>query len=220
MRTLIYILGILFPIASSGQITIAVSEESEPLLFGIQRIRHALHEVPVSRQISRSSDDADIRFLLDAVHPGLKAEGYEISQGQDGIVVRARDAAGAMYGALDIAEQIENGATLRTVAEKKINPHFSVRALKFNLPWSSYRTGPAMEQHMEICRDLKFWESFLDQMAENRFNLLSLWNVHPFSYMVKPRNFPHANDFSPDEMAAWKEFWTSLFRMCRARAIE
>ena len=26
----------------------------------------------------------------------------------------------------------------------------------------------------------------LDQMAENRFNTLSLWNVHPFSFMVKP----------------------------------
>ena len=77
-----------------------------------------------------------------------------------------------------------------------------------------------MEQHTEICRDLKFWESFLDQMAENRFNLLSLWNVHPFSYMVKPANFPHANDFSPEEMAEWKEFWTALFRICRARAIE
>ena len=222
MRTLIYIFIFLVPIASSGQIAIAITEKSEPLLFGIQRIGHALNDAPVSLQIitPKSTVDSDIRFLVDKSHPGLKAEGYQISRGQGAIVVRTHDAAGAMYAALDIAEQLQNGATLRTVAEKKINPHFSVRAVKFNLPWSSYRTGPAMEQHTEICRDLKFWESFLDQMAENRFNLLSLWNVHPFSYMVKPANFPHANDFSPEEMAEWKEFWTALFRMCRARAIE
>jgi hypothetical protein len=222
MRTIIYILICLFPAASSGQITIAISDESQPLLFGIQRIGHALSERGASSQIitTKSNDIADIRFVVDAAHPGLKAEGYRISRSRGGIVVKARDAAGAMYGALDIAEQLKNGTTLRDVVEKEINPHFSVRALKFNLPWSSYRTGEAMEQHTEICRDLKFWQSFLDQMAENRFNLLSLWNVHPFSYMVKPTNFPHANDFTPDEMVKWKHFWTSLFRMCRARGIE
>ena len=139
MRTIIYILICLFPAPSSGQITIAISDESQPLLFGIQRIGHALSERGASSQIitTKSNDMVDIRFVVDAAHPGLKAEGYRISRSRGGIVVKARDAAGAMYGALDIAEQLTNGTTLRDVVEKEINPHFSVRALKFNLPWSS-----------------------------------------------------------------------------------
>lgn len=77
-----------------------------------------------------------------------------------------------------------------------------------------------MDQHLQVCRDLKFWQRFLDQMAENRFNILSLWNVHPFSYMVKPVNFPRANNYSEKEMGEWKSFWTSLFRMAKDRGIQ
>jgi hypothetical protein len=57
-------------------------------------------------------------------------------------------------------------------------------------------------------------------MAENRFNILSLWNVHPFSYMVKPVNFPGANNYSDKEMSEWKSFWTSLFRMAKDRGVQ
>lgn len=49
--------------------------------------------------------------------------------------------------------------------------------------------------------------------------MLSLWNVHPFSFLVKPTNFPQANSFSEQEMAGWKQFWTSLFRMAKERGI-
>jgi hypothetical protein len=59
-----------------------------------------------------------------------------------------------------------------------------------------YRVGPRMDEHLEVCRDLNFWQKYIDQMAENRFNILSLWNVHPFSFMVKPVNFPLANNYS------------------------
>jgi hypothetical protein len=112
------------------------------------------------------------------------------------------------------------GKTLQTIADKNVRPYLSVRAIKFNLPWSSYRSGPAMDLHNEVCRDLSFWQKFLDQMAENRFNLLSLWNVHPFSFMVKPVNFPRANNFSDKEMSEWKQFWTALFKMAKERGIE
>jgi len=125
-----------------------------------------------------------------------------------------------MYGALDVAEQISMGKTWQTINKKKQNPNFSVRALKFNLPWSSYRVGPSMDQHLQVCRDLKFWQKYLDQMAKNRFNVLSLWNVHPFSFMVKPINFPGANNFSEEEMSEWKTFWTTLFRMAKERGIQ
>ena len=67
------------------------------------------------------------------------------------------------------------------------------RAIKFNLPWSAYRTSPALEQHQETCKDLRYWEAFLDMMAENRFNVLTLWSLHPYTYMIRPKNFPEAS---------------------------
>ena len=77
-----------------------------------------------------------------------------------------------------------------------------------------------MDVQVSTCRDLRFWERFLDMMAENRFNVLSLWNRHPFPYMVRAPSFPEATPFSDPELDEWRRFWTALFRMARDRAIE
>jgi len=57
-------------------------------------------------------------------------------------------------------------------------------------------------------------------MAENRFNKLTLWNLHPFNYLVKTEKYPEACGFSDVEMAEWKKFRTSLFKIAKERGIE
>lgn len=111
---------------------------------------------------------------------------------------------------------------MRNVEEKLSNPRFEFRAIKFNLPWSSYRPSenPAMSLHTETCRSLRFWQRFLDMMAENRFNVLSLWNLHPFTYMIRPKGFAEACPFSDKELAQWQGFWRRLFSMAKERGIE
>jgi hypothetical protein len=206
-----------------AQTTIAFDWESQPLLFGVSRIEKAFQKSghPVKKiSINQGFRDAGIEIRVIGQDASLRKEGYTITHKENRLLVTAIDPVGAMYGALDVAEQIAMGQPWQTALNKTVNPHLTVRAIKFNLPWSSYRTGPAMQQHMEVCRDLGFWQSFLNQMAEDRFNVLSLWNVHPFSYMVKPLHFPKANGFSQKEMAEWKHFWTTLFRMARDRGIE
>lgn len=108
----------------------------------------------------------------------------------------------------------------KSITEKFINPHFGFRAIKFNLPWSPYRAVEATEFHIDVCRDLTFWQQFLDMMARNRFNVLSLWNLHPFTYMIRPKNYPDACPFSEQEMIEWNHFWKTLFRMAKDRGIE
>jgi len=69
-------------------------------------------------------------------------------------------------------------------------------------------------------RDLTFWEAFLDMMAANRFNVLTLWNLHPFTYMVRPEGFPEASPFSKEELAGWQRFYHRLFQMAKDRGIK
>jgi hypothetical protein len=207
----------------SAQVTIAFDFNNKPIAFGVTKIEEALKSSGQKLRRIQLSQASNKTNLVIRLYPGkqtLRKEGFEIGNRDNMLTISAIDAAGAMYGALDVAEQIRMGKNRQKISNKKQEPYFTVRALKFNLPWSSYRVGPAMEQHLEVCRDLKFWQRFIDQMAENHFNILSLWNVHPFSFMVKPKNFPGANNFSDKEMAEWKIFWTSLFRMCRNRGIE
>ena len=37
---------------------------------------------------------------------------------------------------------------------------------------------------------LEFWQSFLDDLARRRFNVLTLWSLHPFPSIVKVPEFP------------------------------
>ena len=35
-------------------------------------------------------------------------------------------------------------------------------------------------ENYALCRNLTFWASFLDMMAENRYNVITLWALHPW----------------------------------------
>jgi hypothetical protein len=210
------------PQKKKSPLVIACDTTQKPVRFGIRQLENALRksgQTVRSVPISSAGQTASIMVRV-MPEPGLRDEGYRLSYQAGKLLIDAVSTTGAMYGVMDAAEQIQMGRTWKTLTPKTVNPHFTVRALKVNLPWSSYRTGPAMDVHNDVCRDLTYWQRLLDQMAENRFNVLSLWNVHPFSFMVKPTNFPEANAFSAKEMADWKHFWTSLLRMAKERGIE
>ena len=57
-------------------------------------------------------------------------------------------------------------------------------------------------------------------MAENRFNILSLWNLHPYVYMIRAKNFPEASPFSDAEMKEWQTLFHGILRMAKEREIE
>lgn len=157
--------------------------------------------------------------------PGLRieAEGYVLHRRKNNpnlLYIIASDPTGAMYGILDVAEQLSFGIALNQIETKRVNPSQAHRVIKYNLPWSSYRQGEALSIHYETCRDTLYWESFLNMMVLNRFNKLSLWNMHPFTFMIKPEKYPEASPFSDSELAEWQQFWHKLFRMAGERGIE
>jgi hypothetical protein len=165
-------------------------------------------------------DEKKIKQFRNTSSNDLKPGGYIIRHYGKQVVVVGADANGALYGVLDVKEQLAAGKTLFQVTDKKEEPRFEFRAIKFNLPWMAYRQNFCLTQQDNVVRDLKFWEAFLDMMAQNRFNVLSLWSLHPFHYMVKPKNFPESTSFTDIEMLSWKHFWTKLFDMAHERGIE
>jgi hypothetical protein len=150
----------------------------------------------------------------------LGAEGFRRVSSRQGLKITGGGERGAMYGVLDAAEQTRLGTPLSKIKDGTARPELEFRAIKFNLPWSAYRTSPALEQHQETCKDLKYWEAFLDMMAENRFDVLSLWSMHPYTYMIRPKNFPEACPFNDAELVEWQKLWRGIFAMAKERGIE
>lgn len=221
-----------------AQISITYDTGEDPVAYAANKFHQALAEEGFSLtsfHISHSSELSDINVVIKDHIPewlsshvrqrdldSIRAEGYgfrRINNGKN-LLVLASDAVGAEYGLLELAEVVQARGVYQIPPDKTVNPSLNYRIIKFNLPWSPYRESEATTIHTHTCRDLKFWEEFLDMMAENRLNVLSLWNNHPFPYMIKATNFPEATPFNEQEMEEWQTFWRSLFRMAKQRGIQ
>lgn len=147
-------------------------------------------------------------------------EAYSIDRQKNGLIITGGDARGLIYGSLSVAEELQNGVTLSQLSARREKPHFPLRAIKFDLPWDTYRHSYSLDQHIETCRDTAYWARFLDMMVANRFNTLSLWNLHPYTYMIRPTNFPEASPFNDTEFKKWQALHRAIFRMASERAID
>ncbi|MCM3632672.1 alpha-glucuronidase family glycosyl hydrolase [Paenibacillus camelliae] len=164
------------------------------------------------------------RYNVQPLHKELASEGFELRKERTDNHVRlyvlGHDETGVMYGLLELAERLQATKSIDKLEPCLINARFPFRALKFNLPWSSYRKNECFELQHACVKDLKFWEQFLNMMLDNRYNVLTLWNLHPFPFMLRTKSFPLATPFSDEELAEWKQYWTTLFHMAKERGIE
>jgi hypothetical protein len=219
-------------VLSAQPITVATTHQSRVIDYGLRKLAQSTPaydgrvqplsltaKTPANIVVVLQSDD-QAQQLYPATRK-LAAEGYQLVHKGGKLLIIGADDRGAMYGTLDVAEQLQhNGENLNTVREKREEPRLSFRAIKFNLPMVAYRSSLSLTQQEDVVFDLKFWESFLDMMAADHFNVLSLWSMHPFHYMVRTKNFPEACPFDDMQLAAMKKFWTTLFQMAHDRGIE
>jgi hypothetical protein len=123
-----------------------------------------------------------------------KPQSYSIRRRGESVVVLGADAAGAMYGGLDVAEAIRLG-TFAQLADSDHSPYIERRGIKFNIPLDartpSYSdNSDSAQKNIPEMWSFDFWKAFLDDMARHRYNVLTLWNLHPFPSIVKVPEYP------------------------------
>ncbi len=167
-----------------------------------------------------NSSKPTFTISLNASSVQLGAEAYSIVVQGEKITVSGGDERGMIYGSLSIVEDLRKGIVLKNIKPITEKPHFELRAIKFDLPWDTYRHSISLDQHSDICKDIKYWEAFLDMMVENRFNALSVWNLHPFTFMIRAKNFPKATPFTDAELKVWQDLFHGIFRLAQDRSID
>lgn len=215
-----FLLLLLIPGAAFSQQVYLLYDESVPqAAYSADRLGSALSDQGYSISTNRSEYDLLINIGVNEVN--LEPEAFEIIPEQDRfLTIYGGDEAGMVYGSLAVVEQLGLGVALQDIERIKESPKFPFRAIKHNMPWDTYRPSMALDQHYDTARELDYWEAFLDMMAENRFNSLSLWMLHPFTYMIMPENFPEASQFSEEELDEWRELFSGIFGMAKARGID
>ena len=104
------------------------------------------------------------------------------------------DVTGAMYGGLQIAENISFNSLDETMSDNQ-EPYIKRRGIKFNILLDQRtpgfnRNGDQEKTSVQDVWDITFWKDYLDNLARNRYNTLSYWTKHPFTSMVKLEDYP------------------------------
>ncbi|MCX8155535.1 MAG: carbohydrate-binding family 6 protein [Verrucomicrobiae bacterium] len=158
---------------------------SPPLAFAAGEIQRAVLAQPQT-QLKR--------ITLKVTGQGA-AQSFQLQRaGPEAVEVTGADPAGAMYGGLEIAEAIRLGlvAQLRPGEHR---PYIEQRGIKFNVPLDvrtpSYSdNSDAAQLNLPEMWSMDFWRTMLDEMARHRYNVLTLWNLHPFPSIVKVPEYP------------------------------
>lgn len=179
--------------ASSVQITYDANDSA--VAFGVDELEAKLKKTGYT--ITDESGGYTVRFKEFA--PGMGPQSYRIEQeGERGMRVTAGDSVGAMYAAIEIAEKVSFGEKLEDVADYARKPYIFRRGLKFNIPFDgrtpSYDdTGDAAQENVATMWDFAFWKNYIDMMARNRYNVLTLWTTNPYPGIVKLPKYPDVN---------------------------
>ncbi|TYA84188.1 hypothetical protein [Seonamhaeicola marinus] len=200
-------------------INIFVDETTKSeIQYGITKLEEALQNYGLAMNVVENSAEAQLIFKNNA--KDKENDSFELSINEGQSTLSAYNTRGFLYGLQHIREQLRIGKSWHELTPKTVNAHYGFRAIKFNLPWYSYRKGENLALHHDTCKDLKFWESFLDMMVENKFNVLSLWNLHPYMYMVESEKFPKSKSFTDEEFKEWQAFHRGIFKMAKDRGID
>jgi Bacterial Ig-like domain/Putative Ig domain len=131
--------------------------------------------------------------------PALETQAYntQTTGGGTSHWVFGGDDRGAMYGGLQLAEELQF-EPFTTVQNSTVSPHIMARGTKINvafdyrLPTYAGRNDTATKsiaRAIEQVWQIDFWKTWIDEQARNRVNVLSVWNYNPFPALVDVPGF-------------------------------
>lgn len=198
-------------------------KQTEPQIeFGASELKKQLSSLRIpcfSERLNLYSGDKSEPAICLEIADRLPAEGFEIKRENNLIRVLGGNATGVMYGALDLAETIRYRG-IDGVDAKREEPFLKMRGVKFNLPYEPYADGDLFRKNKEVLMTTDFWRDYIDFLAKNRYNCLSLWSENPFEMMFRLSKYPDATPYSDGELARFQDVYHYIFRHAKDRGIE
>lgn len=203
---------------------VGTSKRTEPQIeFGVAELKKQLSAMRIpyfTERLELHCKDTSVPAIrLSVSAKELPFEGFEIKRAGELIDVCGGDATGLMYGILDLAETLRLYG-LDAVSDKREEPYTKLRGIKFNLPYEPFAEGDLFDKNKSTLMTVDFWRDYIDFLAKNRYNCLSLWSENPFEMMFRLSKYPDTTPCSDEEIARYKDVYTFIFRHAKERGIE
>ncbi|MGA3326199.1 MAG: hypothetical protein ABSF45_17140 [Terriglobia bacterium] len=208
-----------------------------PVTFGIQELQRVLKLKGVSVSVSGKPSTQGVQVIIqtaaerelqgpDATHAPSGPESYAVSVvSPETIIVEGSDAVGAMYGAMDLAEQVDgasDAAYFRQVHAVTKSPFLVLRGVNM------FVTTQDIDNPDGAFWSDEYWHGYLDMMARNRYNLLDIHGPcdavtltfpNGFAYFVNLPDFPQVG-VGPEKAAKNLARFRQVIRMAADRGIK
>jgi len=155
-----------------------------------------------------------------------KKEGFHLYTGKNGtIYIIGNDASGALYGCIELVDRISNSGKLPTQLAFSDQPEMVLRGTCIGLQKPDYLPGhdvyeyPYTPETFPWLYDKALWIKYLDMMVENRYNSLYLWNGHPFSSLLRLKDYPYAVEVDDATLKKNEEIFQFLTKEADKRGI-
>ena len=157
-----------------------------------EAVRFALGHLEREAAKQKITPAPHLQLTLDKT---ICSQGYRRVCHNNTITVSGADEAGIMYGILDLCRELCHMHPSGTIEDTEVVPYLEYRGIKLNIPLDartpSYSdASDSAVNNIADMWDFSFWTEFLDRMALNRYNVLSLWSLSPFPSLVRIPEYP------------------------------
>lgn len=216
LAMLVIIVNTISAQSQKGKVVIVRTTTSPRIEYGAKQLSDVLHEAgytapskkhnatkegPVHRIVAGVITDETIKTFSKQFQIDLTAigkEGFAIKRDGNITLIAGGDASGALYGCLELAEQIKQSKTLPAAIDITDKPQMVLRGAcigvqkPYYLPGRTVYEYPYTPETFPWLYDKQLWLQYLDTLVANRFNSLYLWNGHPFASLVRVKDYPYA----------------------------
>ncbi|SMD03433.1 alpha-d-galacturonidase [Pedobacter nyackensis] len=230
-----------FPLKNKRTIVIPAQSNSR-VKFGAERLAKSLSLVGYDVKIVQKdkmpagNDLIVIGTKTDQLLNGLRAvngtgkqlgkEGFSINYNKNkNLIIEGGDYSGALYGCMELSDEIKTKGKLPDQISVTDQPEMVLRGTCIGLQKPEYLPGrdvyeyPYTPETFSWFYDKDLWIQYLDMMVENRYNSLYLWNGHPFSSLLRLKDYPYAVEVDDATLKKNEEMFKFLTQEADKRGI-
>ncbi len=225
-----------------GKRIIVIPTQSSPRIkFGADRLAKSLSSIGYQVKIVQKDKYPQDKELIiigikgdpllanvsteDVKHQAGK-EGFSIAYTQNkNLVITGTDQSGALYGCMELVDQIKSKSRIPEEISITDQPEMVLRGTCIGMQKPDYLPGrdvyeyPYTPESFSWFYDKELWVRYLDMMVDNRYNSLYLWNGHPFSSLLRLKDYPYAVEVDDATLKKNEEIFKFLTEEADKRGI-
>ncbi len=203
------------------------ADGSNRVKFAAEQLKTALEKkgFTVTEGKKKPKDGQLVRISEAKDNNGAK-EGFTITSKKGVIDVVGNDGTGAVYGSRELIDRLENEGSLDNLPATFTDaPEMVLRGAcvgvqkPYLLPGHGVYEYPYTPENFPWFYDKKLWTDYLDMLVANRMNSVYLWNGHPFSSLVKLKDYPFAVEVDDETFKKNEEMFSFLTEEADKRGI-